>query len=314
MNITVLTDTSPGHTGSFSSPNLTTEDAGHLDGIVAAYYALEERPLQDTTPTEANINAAVHILKDELLGRFGPRWRQGPVNDPRDLAEEDEYFADEEHFAPERFANALSMVIQPLARPFIPGSTPLYWVRNDGAMDFVEAVSSLYFPEPVVRIKWHGDDPHFSERITDGLQWSPSLFWIDGQGRKNSSKALEQALGAATWTGTVSYGTSLMTLPIRCLWVTTDARALSDRLLTLAVEVEVEQIGNYRECRWQPLPAFVVYNRPRFYGAALTLVRAWLEAGKPMFYHKRHRFSQWSQVIGGILEVAHVPGFLVNME
>ena len=308
MNIIVPTDASPEVAASVDSQNLTTEDAGHLTSILKAYYALDERPLPDTTPTDDSIKSAVHILKDELLGRFGPRWRQGTTDEPDDFDEE------WGEFAPEGFANALAMVVQPLARRFIPGSTPLYWVRGDGAEDFVEAVCSLYFPEPVVRVKWHGHDPHFAEGITEGLQWLPSIFKIDGRDRKNSSKALEQALSAATWTGTVADGDSLMTLPIRCLWVTTDARALSDRLLRQTIGVEAEGISDYRECRWQPLPAFVVYNRPKFYGAALTLIRAWLEVGKPAFKDKRHWYSGWGEVMGGILQVAEVPGFLHNPE
>jgi len=51
-------------------------------------------------------------------------------------------------------------------------------------------------------------------------------------------------------------------------------------------------------------------NRVQLVGAALTLGRAWLVQGRPYGGRQLGMFEQWSKVVGGMLEVAGVPGFL----
>jgi putative DNA primase/helicase len=48
--------------------------------------------------------------------------------------------------------------------------------------------------------------------------------------------------------------------------------------------------------------------------AALTLVQAWLDARRPRGTVRLGRYESWSEVIGGILTVADVPGFLANLD
>lgn len=47
--------------------------------------------------------------------------------------------------------------------------------------------------------------------------------------------------------------------------------------------------------------------------AVLVLVRAWLNAGRPRSSRRLGSFEQWTDVIGGILETAGIPGFLGNL-
>jgi hypothetical protein len=46
----------------------------------------------------------------------------------------------------------------------------------------------------------------------------------------------------------------------------------------------------------------------------LSIVEAWIVAGKPLGNRTLGGFEGWSQVIGGILEVAGIPGFLGNLD
>ena len=49
--------------------------------------------------------------------------------------------------------------------------------------------------------------------------------------------------------------------------------------------------------------------------ASLTLIQAWVAAGKPFWEDQvRGSYEQWSAVIGGILAINEVEGFLSNME
>lgn len=48
--------------------------------------------------------------------------------------------------------------------------------------------------------------------------------------------------------------------------------------------------------------------------AILVLVRAWIAQGKPAGRRRLGTFETWSSVVGGILEVAGIPGFLENLQ
>ena len=48
--------------------------------------------------------------------------------------------------------------------------------------------------------------------------------------------------------------------------------------------------------------------------ACLTLGRAWIAAGMPRHQKTIGSFEGWAQVMGGILQVAGVPGFLGNLK
>ena len=48
--------------------------------------------------------------------------------------------------------------------------------------------------------------------------------------------------------------------------------------------------------------------------AALTLIRAWIAAGRPKGKKTLGKFEGWAGVMGGILQVADAPGFLDQLE
>ena len=54
-------------------------------------------------------------------------------------------------------------------------------------------------------------------------------------------------------------------------------------------------------------------NRSALVHAALILVQAWVAAGKPLHAKRLGSFEKWSGVMGGVLEVAGIPGFLGNL-
>jgi hypothetical protein len=56
-------------------------------------------------------------------------------------------------------------------------------------------------------------------------------------------------------------------------------------------------------------------QRPRLVQACISLIQAWLDEGKPRWQGTPlGSFEEWSAVMGGILEVAGIPGFLQNVE
>jgi hypothetical protein len=54
-------------------------------------------------------------------------------------------------------------------------------------------------------------------------------------------------------------------------------------------------------------------NRSALVHAALTVVQAWIAAGKPLNARRLGSFESWSGIMGGVLEVTGIPGFLGNL-
>jgi hypothetical protein len=55
-------------------------------------------------------------------------------------------------------------------------------------------------------------------------------------------------------------------------------------------------------------------HRVELIQAALTLTLGWIDAGRPSDTPRLGMFESWSEVMGGILLVADVPGFLENLD
>src|SRR5207245_64846 len=55
-------------------------------------------------------------------------------------------------------------------------------------------------------------------------------------------------------------------------------------------------------------------HRPALIAAALTMGRAWIDAGRPPGPRTLGMFEGWARVIGGILIVAGLEGFLSNLD
>jgi len=53
-------------------------------------------------------------------------------------------------------------------------------------------------------------------------------------------------------------------------------------------------------------------TRGRLIAAALTLLRAWVAAGRPEGQANLGSYESWSRVVGGVLEVAGISAFLEN--
>jgi hypothetical protein len=76
----------------------------------------------------------------------------------------------------------------------------------------------------------------------------------------------------------------------------------------------MEQPEFRTDFRHPDLLAFVKRNRPLFVKAGITLVRAWQAAGCPDGTKTLGMFESWAQIVGGILDVAGIHGFLTNLD
>ena len=72
--------------------------------------------------------------------------------------------------------------------------------------------------------------------------------------------------------------------------------------------------GSAAGFRHPDLMTWVRANRARLVAACLTLCQAWIAAGRPRGGSIIGCYENWAQVMGGVLEVAGIEGFLGNLE
>jgi putative DNA primase/helicase len=86
------------------------------------------------------------------------------------------------------------------------------------------------------------------------------------------------------------------------------------RLLRIRLDPHVERPWQRTGFRHPDLMVWVRANRARLVAACLTLCQAWIAAGKPRGGGNIGSFENWAHVMGGVLEVAGIEGFLGNLE
>ena len=108
-------------------------------------------------------------------------------------------------------------------------------------------------------------------------------------------------------------------VPNHALWIATGNNIeLSDELVRRTVlsrqDAGVEKPEERKDFRHPELLVWALENRPRLVSACLSLVNAWVKEGMRDGKQTLGRYESWAKVVGGILDVVEVEGFLGNRE
>jgi len=248
-------------------------------------------------PSAAEIAAARTLLLDDMLGEFP-------------------FVGEAER------AHALALLLLPFLRPMIGGPTPLHLIEKPapgtGAGLMVEAVG-LVVTGTSVKVMVEGrDDEEWRKRLTAKLREIPTLLLIDNLRRTLDSSAVAAALTAPVWDDRILGKSENVHFPIRCTWIATGnnpqfSNEMARRLIRIRLDSQVDNPWLRHGFRHDNLLEWVRENRGRLVTACLTLGQAWIAAGMPRHKRTVGSFEEWAQVIGGVLDVAGVPGFLGNL-
>jgi putative DNA primase/helicase len=273
-----------------SSPSLdTTRQRGCCTGF--------RLPNIPDRPTPAEIGAAQSLLLGEMLGEF-------PFTGEAERA------------------HALALLLLPFVRPMIAGPTPLHLIEKPapgtGATLMVDAMSLVTTGVGASVMVEGRDEDEWRKRLTAKLRTIPTMLLIDNLRRRLDSSSVAAALTAPYWEDRILGKSEMTRFPIRCTWVATGnnpqvSNEVARRLVRIRLDPHVDQPWMREGFRHPELLSWVRENRARLVAACLTLGRAWIASGQPRHRKTIGSFEGWSQVIGGILEVAGVPGFLDNL-
>ena len=278
--------------------SILTEEGYHgQSGLYLALGGMRVPPVS-ASPSESEIRRACHLLLEEYLGDF-------PFVSPADRA------------------HALSPGLTTLARHMIDGPTPLHLnespLPGTGKGLLAETAASIVTGTPPAVMTEGHDEDEWRKRLTARLLTVPSVILIDNLRRRLDSSSLSAALTARLWEDRHLGLSRIVTVPVKAMWMATGNNpALSDeisrRVVRCRVDAEVESPWERDNFRHSNLRLWVEANRADLLWAFLTLIRAWVAAGRPHGSQVMGSFECWAATIGGILEVAGIPGFLGNRE
>jgi hypothetical protein len=255
-------------------------------------------PALSPSPTSDEVARARVLILDELLGDF-------PFAAPADRA------------------NALALFLVPFVRDAIPGPTPLHVVESPmvgtGKGLLVDALLRPSCGRGVAVMAQCRDGDEWRKRITAALRAGHAAIQIDNVTMALDAGELAMALTIPYWSDRLLGSSQTVSYPVRCAWALTAnnpvlSTEMARRSIRIRLDSKTDRPWEREEFRHKELMGWVDEHRGELIGAGLTMVQAWIVAGRPGFSGKMlGSFEGWSRILGGILEHISVTGFLGNL-
>lgn len=249
-----------------------------------------------TNPTTAEIEAARHLLLVELLGDF-------PFDDEASKA------------------NILAALLVSFVRQMIDGPVPLHLldapVEGTGKTLLGNCIGLVATGRDLEAMAEGKDDDEWRKRIIATLVEAPAFVFLDNISRLLDSGALASALTARVVKDRILGISKTATVPNSAVWIASGnncrlSRELVRRTVWTRLNAKLENPWERTKFRHPNLRLWVKERRSELVGAALTLCQAWIAAGRPAGKQTLGMFESWVSTMGGILDVAGVPGLLAN--
>ena len=256
-----------------------------------------EVPAIPVAPTADDIRRASKLICQELLGDFP-------------------FVGDAER------AHAVSLLLLPFARGLIAGPTPLHLFEKPspgtGATLLVDVLTYPATGHQLAAMTEGGDDNEWRKRLTAKLRISPNVLLIDNLRETLDSAAVASAISSLAWEDRLLGASETIRVPVRCAWVATGnnpkiSSEITRRTIRIRLNANTDRPWLRANFRHADLRGWVHANRAELVWASLTLVQAWIAAGRPPGGSVLGMFEDWSLVMGGILQLAGIPGFLGNL-
>ncbi len=218
---------------------------------------------------------------------------------------------------------ALAAIILPFCRQLIEGATPLHLIdarsgSGTGKSLLADLIAIPAMGHPASGMAEGQNSDEWRKRITAKLIAGSQFFLIDNVNRRLDSGELAAALTLARWEDRLLGESRTIILPVECVWLATGnsvktSREIARRLVRINLDAKIEDPWSRTNFKHKSIREWAKENRGRLIWAALTLVQAWIAEGKPPGHQVLGMFESWAKVMGGIFDVAGIPGFLSNL-
>lgn len=220
-------------------------------------------------------------------------------------------------------AHAWALLLQPFARELIRGYTPMFGVeapkQGTGKSVLVDTAVAPAFGEPEPFSEPHGDE-EMEKRLTSVMKEAQPVVIFDNVTRHVHYPSLASALTKSQYQGRELGRSATVRAAILCTWVLTANNPqysddMARRVARIRLDAERED-PHRRDDFALSLPSHARENRGELIWAACTLIRAWVVRGRlgpGEDVPKLASYGPWRRVLGGILALHDVPGFLGNL-
>ena len=224
----------------------------------------------------------------------------------------------------DELAHAVAVMVLPFARALIDGPTPLHLIEKPspgtGATLLADTLMYPAIGRNLAALTEGRDEEEWRKRLTAVLRTSPAAVFIDNLKERLDTAALAAILTTGEHEDRILGTSDAIRMPVRAVWLAsgnnpTLSNEITRRTVRIRLDAHQERPWLRRGFRHPNLHEWVREQRPRLCLAVLTLVRAWLAEGQPRLADAPllGMYEDWSRVIGGILAVAGIPGFLGNL-
>jgi putative DNA primase/helicase len=235
----------------------------------------------------------------------------------------EELFGDFPFVSPSDQAHAVAALLLPFVRRMIDGPTPLHVVEaptcGSGKSLLCKLIGQIATGNVVEACSLPRSSDEMKKLITSELLHGEPVILLDNAIDKIDNASLASVLTAPVWTDRILGRSLMVSAPNTALWMLTAnnprlSMEIARRSLRLRIDPRMDQPWRRQTFRHKNIEEWVREHRSDLVHTVLTLVRAWLAEGKPLNSTKLGSFENWSGVVGGILQVVGIPGFLENLD
>jgi hypothetical protein len=206
----------------------------------------------------------------------------------------------------------LAYVLTLIGRPAIPGCVPMFGytstTRGAGKGLGVDCANVIAYGRAAAKKPYTANDDEMRKSITAvAIEALPSVLLDNvSNGSTLGGSALDAAITSTVWSDRVlGYSKTTGELPLRTVWAATGNNLrfgsdLARRVLPIRLAPAVENPEDRDDFEHADLLGWVRENRPRLAVAALTILRAYVVAGKPVQSGGVWgSFETWSALVRG---------------
>lgn len=219
-------------------------------------------------------------------------------------------------------AHTVALLLLPYARDLIDGPTPLHLFEKPtpgtGATLLVDLVTLGVTGGRFATMSEGRDEDEWRKRITAKLMSGAAVVVIDNVRARLQSGQLSKAITDRVWADRNLGTLEQLNIPVKCAWAATGNNValsgeMARRSVRIRLDAKMDRPWLREKFRHPAIRRWAMEHRGEIVWAALVMVQAWLAEGRPDGKGHLGQFETWAKVIGGILDVAGVPGFLGNL-
>ncbi len=218
-------------------------------------------------------------------------------------------------------AHAICVSLLPLVRDLIEGPTPLHTLEKPtpgtGASYLVQLLCYLACGSVPAAMTPPKDESEWRRTLFGKLLQAPEVIFLDNVSLLDSA-TLSSAITCDYFEDRIVGKSEFRRVPVHCLWLATAnnpvmSPELVRRNIRIRMDAGVERPELRDKFRHPKLKKWVLENEAQLVWALLTIVQAWISEGRPPGSKPFGMFESWAEIMGGILDVAGIGGFLENI-